>query len=101
MSYLCVSPQQAMELIRGGTATIIDIRDATSFSAGHIAGARHVDGSTIGALLELAPAAEPLIVCCYHGISSKSAAEYLASKGFSQVYSVDGGYEAWRAAFPQ
>jgi thiosulfate sulfurtransferase len=97
VSYQCISPQQAMELMREESASVIDIRDAMSFSQGHIAGARHIEGSTVAELLEDADADEPLIVCCYHGISSRSAAEYFAAKGFSRVYSLDGGYEGWKA----
>lgn len=44
---------------------------------------------------------KPVLVMCYHGNSSKSAAQYLLTQGFDQVYSIDGGFEAWRLAFPQ
>ena len=37
----------------------------------------------------------PLIVCCYHGISSQGAAAYFAEQGFREVYSLNGGYDAW------
>ncbi len=35
---------------------------------------------------------------CYHGISSQGAAQYLVNQGFEEVYSVDGGFEAWHRA---
>ncbi len=38
----------------------------------------------------------PVIVCCYHGISSQQAAQFLIHQGFEEVYSLDGGFEAWR-----
>jgi len=41
----------------------------------------------------------PLIVYCYHGNSSKSAAHYFCENGFTQVYSMDGGFEAWRLKY--
>ncbi|MFZ9025679.1 MAG: rhodanese-like domain-containing protein [Pseudohongiellaceae bacterium] len=37
-----------------------------------------------------------LIVMCYHGISSQSASAYLSSRGFTETYSLDGGFEAWQ-----
>ena len=37
----------------------------------------------------------PLVVCCYHGNSSRGAAEYLSQQGFKQVYSMTGGFDAW------
>jgi len=39
-------------------------------------------------------------VVCYHGNSSQSAAAYLISQGFSDVYSLDGGFELWRGTYP-
>jgi thiosulfate sulfurtransferase len=42
----------------------------------------------------------PLIVSCYHGNSSQSAAAYLCSQGFTEVYSLDGGFEVWRTTYP-
>ena len=41
----------------------------------------------------------PVLVYCYHGISSQSAAEFLNQKGFEDVYSVDGGFEACQGLF--
>lgn len=38
---------------------------------------------------------------CYHGISSRGAAQFLIGQGFESVYSVDGGFEAWSKTFPQ
>jgi rhodanese-related sulfurtransferase len=42
----------------------------------------------------------PLIVSCYHGNSSQGAAAYLVGQGFSEVYSLDGGFELWHATYP-
>jgi thiosulfate sulfurtransferase len=42
----------------------------------------------------------PVIVCCYHGISSQQAAQFLIHQGFEEVYSLDGGFEAWRKDQP-
>ncbi|NKQ13210.1 thiosulfate sulfurtransferase, partial [Pseudomonas sp. SST3] len=33
--------------------------------------------------------------------SSQSAAAYLINQGFSDVYSLDGGFELWRQTYPQ
>ncbi len=32
--------------------------------------------------------------------SSQSAAAYLVGQGFSEVYSLDGGFELWRSTYP-
>ena len=41
---------------------------------------------------------QAILVMCYHGISSQGAAQYLINQGYEQVYSVDGGFEAWQRA---
>ncbi len=42
---------------------------------------------------------KPLIVYCYHGNSSQGAANYFFDQGYKEVYSMDGGYEAWRLKY--
>jgi thiosulfate sulfurtransferase len=41
---------------------------------------------------------QPVLVICYHGISSQGAAQYLVNQGFEQVYSVVGGFDEWKRA---
>lgn len=97
--YRCINSEQACELIDQG-AQVVDIRDETSFAELHIHGARHLNNHNLPDYLAEADFDTPLIVCCYHGISSQSAAAYLAHQGFETVYSLDGGFEAWRANHP-
>ncbi len=80
---------------------IIDIRDANAFASGHIPGAVHVTNENIGDFLRDADFDAPTVVCCYHGISSQPAADYLISQDFSDVYSLDGGFVQWQALYPE
>jgi thiosulfate sulfurtransferase len=97
--YRCISPQQAAELIDNGAA-VVDIRDAQSFFALHITGALNLSNDNLHDFIAEADMERPLIVCCYHGISSQSAAGFLVHQGFDEVYSLDGGFEAWQAQYP-
>jgi thiosulfate sulfurtransferase len=94
-----ISPQQAQALRQQG-AVIVDIRDPQSFAAGHIQGSHHLDNHSLHDFIRNADLDAPLIVSCYHGNSSQGAAAYLVGQGFSQVYSLDGGFELWRATYP-
>ncbi len=80
---------------------IVDIRDKGSYNGGHIKGAKHLDNGNAKAFIESADHQAPLIVCCYHGNSSQGAAAFLASQGFEDVYSLDGGFEMWRTLHPE
>ncbi|GGC06553.1 thiosulfate sulfurtransferase GlpE [Marinobacterium zhoushanense] len=97
--YQCISTQEAADLIDQGAA-IVDIRDAQSFFGLHIKDALNLSNDNLHDFMAEADMDKPLIVCCYHGISSQSAAGFLVQQGFDKVYSLDGGFEAWRAAFP-
>lgn len=94
-----ISAEQAQAL-RGRGALVVDIRDPQSFALGHIAGSRHLDHYSLHDFIAAADLDQPLIVACYHGNSSQGAAAYLVGQGFSEVYSLDGGFELWRATYP-
>jgi thiosulfate sulfurtransferase len=40
--------------------------------------------------------AKPVVVYCYHGHTSLGGAAYLMDQGFTEVYSLIGGFERWR-----
>jgi len=75
---------------------VVDIRDPQSFANGHMPGAQHLSNDNFAMFLDSTPKDAPVVVVCYHGISSQQAAEVIAQQGFSEVYSMDGGFEAWR-----
>ncbi len=91
---------RAKELIEAGTAAIVDIRDADSYKTAHIENAFSLSNSNIESFLNTADKNKPLICYCYHGVSSQGAAEFLAEKGFKEVYSIEGGFELWRQNYP-
>ena len=37
-----------------------------------------------------------LLIYCYHGHTSQHLAEFFSDFGFKDVYSLEGGYEAWK-----
>ena len=95
-----IPPLEAQALREQG-AVVVDIRDPQAFAAGHISGAKHLDNHSLHDFIANADLDKPLIVACYHGNSSQSAAAYLVGQGFSEVYSLDGGFELWRATYPK
>ncbi|BAP41944.1 thiosulfate sulfurtransferase GlpE [Pseudomonas sp. 21LCFQ02] len=94
-----IAPEQAQGLREQGAA-LVDIRDPQTFASNHIAGSRHLDNHSLADFIAKADLDQPVIVVCYHGNSSQSAAAYLVSQGFSDVYSLDGGFELWRSTYP-
>lgn len=94
-----ISVQQAYEALKK-EARLVDIRDEQSFVKGHIEGAMHLTNGTLQTFMDEVEFETPVIVCCYHGISSQQAAQFLIHQGYESVYSLDGGYEAWHKQYP-
>lgn len=95
-----IGVQQAKEKIENGEAEVVDIRDPGSYEMAHIPGAVHLSDGVVKEFLETSDKNKPLIVYCYHGISSQGAAAYFVEQGFNEVYSMAGGFESWRYSYP-
>ncbi|WP_233840900.1 Grx4 family monothiol glutaredoxin [Dyella sp. 2HG41-7] len=92
-----MSVQELQKRLAAGTITLIDTRPAQGRSiAAPLPQARILEEEGYAALAAL-PKDTALAFMCHHGISSRGVAERFAAHGFTQVYSVDGGIDAWAA----
>lgn len=99
-AFRTISAHDAHAMLSTPSTQLIDIRDEFAFSEGHIEKAQHIDNNKVSGFIATADKSAPLIVCCYHGISSQSVAQFFIEQGFSEVYSLNGGFEEWRVLFP-
>lgn len=93
-----ISVTDGYELQTKREAALVDIRDPQSFAVSHPQDAFHLTNETMVEFTNQIDYSTPILVMCYHGVSSQGAAQYLVNQGFEEVYSVDGGFEAWRKA---
>ncbi|PQJ68190.1 MULTISPECIES: thiosulfate sulfurtransferase GlpE [Photobacterium] len=95
-----ISVEQAYQLLQqtDSQAVLVDIRDPQSFALAHPEQAFHLTNDTMVSWMDQVDFEQPVIVMCYHGISSQGAAQYLINQGYENVYSLDGGFEGWRRA---
>lgn len=91
-----ISVAETAERLNEPTMVVADIRDIDSFNAGHIPGAVHLSNANLAQFMTEQEYDAPIVVVCYHGISSQGAANYLIQQGFEDVYSMDGGFEGWK-----
>lgn len=91
---------QTKKMLEDGKARLVDIRDEQSFAQGRMQDAVHLTNGTLQSFMADTDFDVPVIVCCYHGVSSQQAAQFLIHQGFDEVYSMDGGFEAWRKEYP-
>jgi thiosulfate/3-mercaptopyruvate sulfurtransferase len=95
--YRRISTREARELIATKEPLLLDVRDAGAYRGGHIPGALLFSDLNPLELRRRLPHDKPLLVYCYHGIASQDVAQMFTDSGFCEVYSLDGGFEAWRA----
>lgn len=100
-SFKHMSVNELQAVVADKSHVVVDIRDANSFANGRIAQAIHLTNESLQDFLREADLDAPVVVCCYHGISSQQAAEFLISQDFTEVYSLDGGFTQWQTQFPE
>jgi len=94
-----VTPQE-VDALPEGSATLVDVREASEWEQGHLPGASHVSKSYIEQQIEgIAPDRDaPVILYCAGGVRSLFAAQTLAEMGYTNVASMSGGFQAWKGA---
>jgi glyoxylase-like metal-dependent hydrolase (beta-lactamase superfamily II)/rhodanese-related sulfurtransferase len=83
---------------RPTNAAVVDVREPEEFANGHVPGALNLPQADLATRLGELPRDRPLFVICQGGFRSLRAAQFLDQCGFTDVSSVKGGTEAWRAA---
>ena len=105
-SYQNITPAQVHErLVRGDTLLLVDVRETYEYTSGHIA---EPEGQ-----LPLTPALMPwsssalsqhyhrlprnidIIIYCRSGGRGAAASSFLESKGFTRIFNMTGGFNAW------
>lgn len=95
-AYQKITAEEGRALMDGGSVTVVDVRRADEYEAGHIPGAFHVANEDIQ---DAQPAALPdldaaLVVYCRTGVRSQEAANKLADLGYTNVMDM-GGIVDW------
>ncbi len=91
---------EAQRLVRRDDVMVLDVRDAVSFGDAHIEGAQHLSTANLSDIIDQTPRGRPVLIYCHGGNASRAYARVFADFGFSEVYSLDGGYEAWSSRPP-
>lgn len=95
MKYEDLFAHKVPEFLQQPEGLVLDIRDEHSFNQARIDGAQPASEALIGSLLRNKQYQLPILVYCYHGNSSRDMASFLGGLGFSNVYNLEGGWQAW------
>jgi len=100
MPYQVLEAVEVDGFIAAHDPVILDMRDPASRARGTIDGAQVITDELIAGLRRSRAFERPILIYCYHGISSHDMAAFFASLGFRQVYNLTGGWAAWEASRP-
>jgi len=84
----------------GEEFVLVDTREESEWAAGHAVGAIHLGKGIIERDIESAApdTSKKIVLYCGGGYRSALAADALQKMGYSNVYSLAGGWRAWKAA---
>jgi rhodanese-related sulfurtransferase len=94
-----VSVEETRKRIASGPEVrLIDVREDKEWEAGHAVGAEHLGKGIIERDVEaqVADKSTELILYCGGGYRSALAAEALQQMGYTNVFSMAGGWKAWK-----
>ena len=94
-----LSPAEANTRAAAGTLTIVDVRPGDERAQASLA----IDHATFDdgvEEIEALPKDTPLAFLCHHGGRSGQAAEHFRALGFTEVYNITGGIDAWAGIDP-
>src|SRR5260221_3102555 len=96
---LTVGDVQA-KLKRPSSFILVDVREESEWQAGHLPKAIHIGKGVIERDIEkqVPDAAQEIILYCGGGFRSALAADALQRMGYTNIWSMDGGFRDWKAA---
>lgn len=89
----------ALRRVREAGAVLIDVREESEWDAGHARGAMHLSKGLIERDIErtIPEKGREIILYCGGGYRSVLATRSLQEMGYSNVWSLSGGWRAWEA----
>jgi rhodanese-related sulfurtransferase len=74
---------------------LLDVREHAELATAAVAGALHIPMREVPGRLAELDAEKALVVMCHSGVRSERVAQFLLGNGFSNVFNLRGGIDAW------
>lgn len=74
---------------------VLDVREPWELGVCALEDVTHIPMGQIPARLTELDKERDIVVLCHHGVRSQQVANFLARNGFSRLYNLQGGIDAW------
>ncbi len=92
-----LSASELNQMVKDGPGLVlVDVREPWEYQQGHVPNTVHIPLGQLPAKWSKLDPQQPTVLICEHGSRSQSAAAFLERNGFTQLYNLRGGTEAWR-----
>ncbi|BBB23056.1 rhodanese domain protein [Abyssogena phaseoliformis symbiont OG214] len=96
--YEDIDTNGAVTLMDGNDLILLDVREKRERKAGYIAGDIHIPLASVKGKLSSLDKRKKILVYCRSGSRSAHIAGLLTRNEFENVYSLKGGFQAWKKA---
>ncbi|MCF8231581.1 MAG: rhodanese-like domain-containing protein [Bacteroidales bacterium] len=97
---ITIAPEEVEPIIKEkGKVQIIDIRPYSHYKKSHIPGAISIPRDRFAEFQHHIQTGVPIFIYCQYGMKSDEIALYMEKKFKTNVYVLEGGYEAYEEAF--
>lgn len=93
-----LSPADVVIKVNDKNAQLVDVRTEAEFAKGTLAGAINIPAADLVSRLDTLDKKRPVILITQNGRRAAQELKQFKGKGFSDVYTLEGGLVAWQAA---
>jgi len=91
-----VPARKAKQMVDNHTGIkILDVRETWELQMGRIPTAKHMSPAILDEILNSWAKDTPILLYCHFGVRSLDAASFLVDRGFTEVFALTGGIDAW------
>ncbi len=93
--------EEAASLVERGDVNLLDVREPVEWQICHIEGARLMPMGEVPYKVGELSTADNIVVYCHTGIRSARITQFLRELGFTKVWNMAGGIDAWASRVDQ
>ncbi|WP_204103690.1 MULTISPECIES: rhodanese-like domain-containing protein [Spirulina sp. CCY15215] len=93
-----IAPSTLQQWLDQDLVTLVDVREPSEYAGEHISGAKRISLSTFDPSEVPQEQGKNLVLYCRSQSRSQQAAKQLLAAGWTEIYELKGGINAWKAA---
>jgi rhodanese-related sulfurtransferase len=99
MPIIQLSPQELQQSLQANQdLLLLDVREPHEFAYAHLQNSQLIPLGQLARRIDELDNEKTLVVICHHGVRSQQACLFLQQSGFSKIYNLRGGIDAWSLA---